>query len=336
MSLRPIVNQSKEKRNFSTEMYEKSRKLAVINERSYHSQRKPNILKIIEDWFTQYPSRFVLCLQEVCRDMYDALLDFYDENRIKIISLCYIKPKIINEVIILENIYDYRCTIISEDLVFLEFRDIVLQTSENIESKEVFVRKNALYCKIGIAGIGIEFDCVNLHFFYTWTEEILLGIFQTIFANLSQLLRFFIFGDFNKPYERFFRILEKITVNNQDKRLYMPAISNNRQNSFTSFNTRLRNNRTNPPSVVNDFLSLQVIDNIIVGNQFSIPENPGIIPKINNREIFYNLCGIERMMRTHELFNLDKKSNKILEEWQRRKFKNISDHKPIIAKIDIV
>jgi predicted nucleic acid-binding OB-fold protein len=68
-----------------------------------------------------------------------------------------------------------------------------------------------------------------------------------------------------------------------------------------------------------------------------MPENPKIISKINNREIFYNLSGIETMLRTHELFNLrNKNSNKILEEWQKRKFKNISDHKPVIARIDIL
>ena len=212
-----------------------------------------------------------------------------------------------------------------------------MQTSENIESKQVIVKKNALYCKIRIAEIGVDFDCVNLHFFYTWTEEILLGIFQTIFSNLSQSQRFFLCGDFNKPYKRIFRILGEITVNHKDGRLYMPAISNNRQNSFTSFNTRVRNNRINPPSVVNGFFSLQVIDHIIVGNIFSIPENPKIISKIKEREIFYNLSGIETMLRTHELLNLENKnSNKILREWQRRKFKNISDHKPIIAKINIL
>ena len=341
MSLRPIINQSSEKRNFSTSIYEKSRKLAVINEKRYQTQRKPNILKIIEDWFTQYPNRFVLCLQEVCGDMYAALLEIYGENRVRITSTCDIKPKIIDGEIILENIYDYRCTIISEDLVFLEYRDILLQTYES-HSERVNIRKNALYCKIRIAGIGVEFDCVNLHFFYTWTEEILQKIFQTIFSFLSQSQRFFICGDFNKPYERIYGILGKITVNNQDKRLYMPspplpAISNNRQNSFTSFNTRLRNNRINPPSVVNGFFSLQIIDHIIVGNRFSIPENPKIISKIKEREIFYNLSGIETMLRRHELLNLrNDNSNKILEEWQKRKFKNISDHKPISAKINIV
>ena len=331
MSLRPIVNQSSEKRNFSTAIYEKSRKLAIINERRYHSQRKPNILKIIEDWFAQYPKRFVLCLQEVCGDMYAALLAIYGENRVRITSELDINPKIGRE------ISDHRCTIISADLVFLESRDIELQTSENIESKQVIVKKNALYCKIRIAEIGVDFDCVNLHFFYTWTEEILLGIFQTIFSNLSQSQRFFLCGDFNKPYKRIFRILGEITVNHKDGRLYMPAISNNRQNSFTSFNTRVRNNRINPPSVVNGFFSLQVIDHIIVGNIFSIPENPKIISKIKEREIFYNLSGIETMLRTHELLNLrNDNSKKILGEWEMRRFKNISDHKPISAKIDII
>jgi len=96
-------------------------------------------------------------------------------------------------------------------------------------------------------------------------------------------------------------------------------------------------NRKNPPSVVYGFLSLQVIDHIIVGNRFSIPENPKIISKIKEREIFYNLSGIETMLRTHELLNLrNDNSNRILVEWQKRESENISDHKPVIAKIDIV
>jgi endonuclease/exonuclease/phosphatase family metal-dependent hydrolase len=331
MSLRAVVNQSQRKNVFSDAMYERSKKLAVINERRYHSQRKPNILEIIEDWFAQYPNRFVLCLQEVCGDMYAALLAIYGENRIRKTIEIDINPKINRE------ISDHRCTIISADLEFLESRDIELQTS-----KPQLVIKNALYCKIRIAGIDVEFDCVNLHFFYTWTEDILQGIFQTIFSNVSKSHRFFLCGDFNKPYEIIFRILSKITVNNKDGRLYMPAppmpaISNNRPNSFTSFNTRVRNNRINPPSVVDGFFSLQVIDHIIVGNRFSIPENPKIISQIKEREIFYNLTGIETMLRTHKLLNLENKnSNRILSEWQSWEFKNISDHKPISAKIDII
>ena len=329
MSLRPVVNNSEGKSVYSNEMYEKSRKLAVINEMRYHSRRKPNILKIIKYWFTQYPNRFVLCLQEVCEDMYAALFAIYDIKRIRKTTVLDINPKIGRE------ISDYRCTIISADLEFIESRDIELQTSE-----PQLVIKNALYCKIGIAEIGVDFDCVNLHFFFTWTENMLEGIFRTIFSNLSQSQRFFLCGDFNKPYERIFRILGEITVNNKDGRLYMPAppmpaISNNRQNSFTSFNTRARNNRKNPPSVVNGFLSLQVIDHIIVGNQFSIPENPKIISKIKKREIFYNLSGIETMLRTNKLLTLENK-NIILAKWKGREFKNISDHKPISAKINIV
>jgi hypothetical protein len=68
-----------------------------------------------------------------------------------------------------------------------------------------------------------------------------------------------------------------------------------------------------------------------------MPKNPKIISKINNREIFYNLSGIETMLRKHELLNLkEENSGRILEEWQKHKFKNISDHKPVIARIDIL
>jgi hypothetical protein len=43
------------------------------------------------------------------------------------------------------------------------------------------------------------------------------------------------------------------------------------------------------------------------------------------------------MLRTHELLNLnEKKSDRILEEWERYNHKNISDHNPIMARIDIV
>ena len=263
--------------------------------------------------------------------MYEELLALYGEDQIRKTTLHDIKPEKVGEEEVLKEIVDYRCTLISEDLAFVESGDINLEMSS--------VRKNALHTKIKIKDTEILFDCVNLHNFFTWTDENLLQLFQTIFGVLSQSDRFFICGDFNKPYQRIYRILGEISVNYRDDRLYMPAISNNRQNSFTSFNIRKPNNRINPPSVVNGLLSLQVIDHIIVGNRFSMPENPKIISKINNsenREIFYNLSGIETMLRTHKLFNLNENFNKILEEWQKRKFKNISDHKPVITRIDIL
>jgi len=329
MSLRLVVNQKKTKNNRSESVFERSRKLAVINEKRYQSQRKPNILGIIAKWFSDYPTHFVLCLQEVCTDMYEELLALYGKDQIRKTTLHDIKPEKVGEEEVLKEIVDYRCTLISKDLAFLESGDINLEMSS--------VRKNALHTKIKIKDTEILFDCVNLHNFFTWTDENLLQLFQTIFGVLSQSDRFFICGDFNKPYQRIYRILGEISVNYRDDRLYMPAISNNRQNSFTSFNIRKPNNRINPPSIVNGFLSLQVIDHIIVGNRFSMPENPRIISKINNREIFYNLSGIETMLRTHELFNLrNENSNKILEKWQNSNHKNISDHNPIIARIEIV
>ena len=41
MSLRLVVNQKKTKNNRSESVFERSRKLAVINEKRYQSQRKP-------------------------------------------------------------------------------------------------------------------------------------------------------------------------------------------------------------------------------------------------------------------------------------------------------
>lgn len=341
MSLRPIVNQSQGKRNFSPAVYEKSRKLAVINEKRYKSQRKPNIIGIIAKWFSDNPTRFILCLQEVCPDMFAALFKIYGENRIRITRENDINPKINRE------IFDHRCTIISKDLVFIEYHDIILETSNIIDSKEVIVKKNALYCKIGIRETSVEFDCVNLHFFYTWTDENLSQVFKTIFGVLSKSQRFFICGDFNKPYKKIYEIMEKISVNNKDKRLYMPvppmpAISNNPQNSFTSFNTRDIKNRIDPKPVIKDFLSLQVIDHIIVGNLLTMRENPRIISKVNSSEIFYNLSGIEAMLQEDNLLallnknSLNENSNKILKKWQNSNHKNISDHNPIIARIEIV
>ena len=331
MSLRPVVNQSNTKTNRSPPIYERSRKLAVINEKRYQSQRKPNIIGIIAKWFSDNPTRFVLCLQEVCPDMFAELMAIYCENRIRITRQHDINPKINRE------IFDHRCTIISKDLVFIESHDIILQTCDIIDSKEVIVKKNALYCKIGIAGIGIDFDCVNLHFFYTWTEPLLLEIFQTIFGVLSQSQRFFICGDFNKPYKKIYEIMGEISVNYRDGRLYMPAISTNPQNSFTSFNTRDIKNRIDPEPVINGFLSLQVIDHIIVGNLLTMRENPRIISKVNNSEIFYNLSGIEAMLQEGKLLALlNKNSNIILKKWQNSNHKNISDHKPVIARIEIL
>ena len=305
--------------------------VTVINEKRYQSQRKPNILGIIEHWFSLYPIRFVLCLQEVCPDMFEALFKIYGENRIRKTREDDMNPKINRE------IFDHRCTIISEDLVFIESHDIILQTRNIIDLKEVIVKKNALYCKIGIRETSVEFDCVNLHFFYTWSDENLSQVFQTIFEVLSQSQRFFICGDFNKPYKKIYEIMGRISVNNRDDRLYMPAISNNPQNSFTSFNTRDRNNRIDPDPIIKGFLSLQVIDHIIVGNLLTMRRSPRIISKVNNSEIFYNLSGIEAMLQEDNLLTLlNKNSNKILKKWQNSNHKNISDHNPIIARIEIV
>jgi len=331
MSLRPVVNQSNIKTNRSPPIYERSRKLAVINEKRYQSQRKPNILRIIAKWFSDNPTRFVLCLQEVCPDMFAALMTIYGENQIIITREHDINPKINRE------IFDHRCTIISKDLVFIESCDIILQTHDIIESKEVIVKKNALYCKIGILETGVEFDCVNLHFFYTWSDENLSQVFQTIFGVLSQSQRFFICGDFNKPYKKIYEIMGEISVNYRDGRLYMPAISTNPQNSFTSFNTRDIKNRIDPKPIIKGFLSLQVIDHIIVGNLLTMRENPRIISKVNNHEIFYNLSEIEAMLQKDSLLNLrNENSNKILKKWQNSNHKNISDHKPVIARIEIL
>ena len=331
MSLRPVVNQSQGKRNFSPTVYERSRKLAVINQERYQTHRKPDILRIIAKWFSDNPRRLILCLQEVCPDMYAALLELYGENRIRITRENDINPKINRE------IFDHRCTIISEDLVFIESRDIALQTRDIIDSKEVIVKKNALYCKIEIGETGVEFDCVNLHFFYTWSDENLSQVFQTIFEVLSQSQRFFICGDFNKPFKKIYEIMGEISVNYRDGRLYMPAISNNPQNSFTSFNTRDKNKRFDPEPVIKGFLSLQVIDHIIVGNLLTMRENPRIISKVNNSEIFYNLSGIEAMLQADDLLTLrNENSNKILKKWQNSNHKNISDHNPIIARIEIL
>jgi len=132
MSLRPVVNQSSpEKRNFSASVYERSRKLAVINEKRYQSQRKPNILGIIAKWFSDYPTQFVLCLQEVCTDMFAALLEIYGEDRIRKTTLHDIKPEKVGEELVLKEIVDYRCTLISEDLAFLESGDITPTEKKN-------------------------------------------------------------------------------------------------------------------------------------------------------------------------------------------------------------
>jgi endonuclease/exonuclease/phosphatase family metal-dependent hydrolase len=122
----------------------------------------------------------------------------------------------------------------------------------------------------------------------------------------------------------------------------MPAISNNPQNSFTSFNTRDRNKRIDPDPIIKGFLSLQVIDHIIVGNLLTMRRSPRIISKVNNSEIFYNLSGIEAMLQEDNLLallnknSLNENSNKILKKWQNSNHKNISDHNPIIARIEIV
>lgn len=267
-----------------------SKKLAEIDYKRYIKYRKYNILKIIDKWFKKYKNNLIICLQEVCKDMYNELLAIYGNNRIKINTIVGTKD-------------DYRCTLISEDLKFIKSYDIILQGDN--------VKKNAL-CTFVKTTNEIIIKCINLHLYYKWNHN-LKKILKNILLDLKNPNEnIIICGDFNKPFETIYDF-----INEPNKQLKAISI-NNKQ--FTSFNTRLKKIRNNK------HYSMQVIDHIIIGNGFQFKNTPKIISKVNDLEIFYNLVKIENIVKTENGKTIENK-------WNSRIGKDISDHKPVSARI---
>jgi len=179
---------------------------------------------------------------------------------------------------------------------------------EIINSKNISFnnKKNTLLTTIKLTD-NIIYQCINVHFHWTWKLSDLNDAADIIKSNLDESLPFIIAGDFNKPIE----LLESFMD-------HFDCIQFNKINKgYTGYLTHLDDNITP---------TLGIIDHILLSSDFIPNENTKIkiLSKVLKYKIFYNF---KKILKIKDL---------TLEKWiNNRNKRDISDHKPMKLKINI-
>jgi hypothetical protein len=162
-----------------------AKKIAQIDSIRFHNKRKYYIKELIDIWFDKCSNqKCIICLQEVNQELLDLLKDFYPK-----IAFTREPDSIILSSISTDKI-EYRVTICSIDLEFIDYSDI--QLSNGIS------RKNALYSLIRLPNEKI-IQNINLHIHYLTDHTKMSEFAQIINDRILTKYSFCICGDFNKP-----------------------------------------------------------------------------------------------------------------------------------------
>jgi endonuclease/exonuclease/phosphatase family metal-dependent hydrolase len=254
--------------------------IAKIDYQRYKIYRINIIIKIIKYWLYKTKFSTIICLQEVNQDLLDQLKVLYSSTNISWTS----------------------------DSVKSDYRVTIVMNCEIINSKNIFFdnKKNTLLTTIKLINNKI-YQCLNVHFHWTWKLSDLDDAAIIIKNNLDESLPFIIAGDFNKPIE----LLESFMD-------HFDCIQYNKINKgYTSYLTHLDDNITP---------TLGIIDHILLSSDFTPNENTKIkiLSKVLKYKIFYNFQKILKI------------NNLTPEIWiSKRNKSDISDHKPVKLKIDI-
>jgi endonuclease/exonuclease/phosphatase family metal-dependent hydrolase len=288
-----------------------AKQIAIIDSIRFHDKRKYYIKELIDIWFNKsFNQKCIICLQEVNQELLDLLKEFY--------------PKIAftreSDSILLsgnmKNKIEYRVTICSQDLDFIDYYDI--QLSNGIS------RKNALYSLIKLPN-GKIIQNINLHIHYLTDLTKLSEFGQILNDKILKEYSFFICGDFNKPLSDLKHFIQKIPI----KDIYSPT-------SFTSFDTRVNITSDMEPTIKlypDKNIYLETIDYIFIGGvDINYISKPNIITNVDDIEIFYDLESIHKLL-IPLLSNNPIECSRIWSEVRNKK--DISDHKPIITVIEI-
>jgi len=254
--------------------------IAKIDYERYKIYRINIILKIIKHWLykTKFPT--IVCLQEVNQDLLDQLTLLYSFNNISW----------------------------SSDDIKSDYRVTIVMNCEIINSKNILFtdKKNSLLTNIKLTDNKI-YQCVNVHFHWTWKLSDLNHAADIIKNILDDSLPFIIVGDFNKPIE----LLESFMD-------HFDCIQFNKINKgYTSYLTHLNDNITPTRGI---------IDHILLSSDFIPNENTKIkiLSKVLKYKIFYNF---KKILKIKDLTS---------EKWINNRNKaDISDHKPMKLKINI-
>jgi len=192
-------------------------------------------------------------------------------------------------------------------------RVTIVINCEIINNKEINFDKSNKSSLIGrsilLSNIKIKnkiYQCFNVHFHWSWTLVELDYVGTIIKNNIDESLPFIIVGDFNKPIDLLESFMDQFDCIQFNKQI--------QDKSYTSMLTHIKD------------LSKGIIDHILLSPDFITDENTKlkIISNVLKYKIFYNFKKIILI------------KNLTSQKWiNKRKNKDISDHKPVNLEISI-
>jgi len=193
-------------------------------------------------------------------------------------------------------------------------RVTIVINCEIINSKEIKFDETSIKCKsILLSNIKIKnkiYQCFNVHFHWSWTLVELDYVGTIIKNNIDESIPFIIAGDFNKPIDLLESFMDQFDCIQFNKQI-------NSESSYTSILTHIKNSFKPKKGI---------IDHILLSSDFITDENTKlkIISHIFKYKIFYNFKKIILL------------KNLSSQKWiDKRKYKDISDHKPVKLEISI-
>jgi hypothetical protein len=300
-----------------TERYLLFRKCAILETISYFINKK----------------QCIVSLQEVNKDLLDSLIQLFGNENVKfntnIDTIKYFREgREYNG-----EKYEYRVTIISDDLEFIKSFDIELDNGT--------AKKNALYTKITLKNNREKIiQNINLHLHYKSDENNLIEFGRKIFCYIDEKFPFYICGDFNKPVSNLKAFLDIINIKNIitpiDKIIPDYLDCNLILTGYTSLDTRVDGEKKLDDNIdlFRNYKEMEknfgaIIDYFIISSNLEYELVPTILTRVNGKYIFYNLGEIQKLISDSTKSNEQK-----LHEWLTlRKNHDISDHKPIMAVI---
>ena len=294
--------------------------LAYIDEKRFDLYRMNAIVNIIRIWLSE-DDNTVITLQEVNLKLLDALKllmknEFISENIVHTDESSEIMASTYKGKQTETKKDEYRVTIIGNNLSF--------NKDEDLEMKVIidggYVKKNCLYTQIKVDNKLI--DVFNVHFYWKSSKQDLDKFTDTLKMNLHRFIPYIICGDFNKE------------INNDALTIFNSELNANKEDSipkgdFTSYDTQSEFNKES------EKVNLVIIDHIVIDSTIKYLTKPTILSTVGDYEIFYDLPAISS--NKNLLLKLNDKS--ISDEikaglWRDIRFnKDISDHKPVMARI---
>ena len=293
------INPSKGKSYFTySTSPNRSFEIATIDYERYKLHRIFILIKIIQYWIQvalNDKSPTIICLQEVNLDLLEKL-----------------KLLVANKQIYWSNNTDSN------------HRVTIVVNCEIINSKEIKFDETSIKCKsILLSNIKIKnkiYQCFNVHLHWSLSIVDLDYVATIIKNNIDESIPFIIAGDFNKPIN----LLESF-MNPDTLRVCLVLQASDQ------FNKQIDSKSSSYTSMLTHIKDLSkpkkgIIDHILLSPDFITDENTKlkIISHIFKYKIFYNFKKIILL------------KNLSSQKWiNKRKYKDISDHKPVKLEISI-